>query len=157
MGLIYADVELFNADDLSLAYSNFINKDEVRALRVENILVDTGALMLTINEPMQAHLKCRVLGKRIVELADGQQQECDIVGPIELRFKNRSSVCRAIVLPGDCEPLLGALPLEEMDVLIDPLKQRLIVHPLRPDQALIRIPSVRFPSLPADATGSSVL
>jgi hypothetical protein len=113
--------------------------------------------MLAINEPMQAHLQCRVLGRRMAEMADGEQKECDIVGPVELRFKNRSTVCRAIVLPGDCAPLLGALPLMDMDVLIDPLKGALIVHPLRPDQASIKLPGVRLVPLPADAAGSSIL
>lgn len=157
MGLIYAEVELFNADDLTRAHDNVISKDDVRSLKVEKILVDTGAVMLTINEPMQAHLQCRVLGRHIVELADGEQQECDIVGPVELRFKNRLTVCRAIVLPSDCEPLLGAIPLEDMDVLIDPLRQELIVHPLRPNMARIKIPSIRLVPLPADTTGPSVL
>jgi predicted aspartyl protease len=155
MGFIYADVELFNAYDLDQAHLNLISKDEVRALKIEDILVDTGAIMLVINETMQAHLQCRVLGREFAEMADGSQIECDIIGPVELRFKNRRAVCQALVLPGNSAPLLGALPLEEMDVLIDPLRQRLIVNPLYPDRPHLRLPSVRL--LPANATGTTVL
>jgi hypothetical protein len=65
--------------------------------------------------------------------------ECDIVGSVELRFKNRRSACSAIVLPGDAEPLMGMIPLEEMDVLIDSKRQELIVNPEHPDMAVLRI------------------
>ena len=44
-----------------------------------------------------------------------------------------------MVLPGDSEPLLGAIPLEEMDVLIDPLRQELIVNPEHPDMAVLKM------------------
>jgi hypothetical protein len=39
---------------------------------------------------------------------------------------------RAIVLPGDAEILLGAIPMEDMDVLIDPRQQKLVVNPKHP-------------------------
>ena len=63
----------------------------------------------------------------------------DIVGPIEVRFENRMAMCNAMVLDGDTEVLLGAIPMEEMDVLIHPKEQKLIVnpaHPYKPQLAL---------------------
>jgi len=51
------------------------------------------------------------------------------VAPIILKFENRKFTGSAMVLPGDSEPLLGAIPMEEMDVLIHPLRQELIVNP----------------------------
>jgi hypothetical protein len=74
-----------------------------------------------------------------VQLANGQIVECLVVTNVEIRFKNRSTTCRAIVLPDDSEPLLGAIPLEDMDVLIHPQTQQLIVNPDYPDLALTRI------------------
>jgi hypothetical protein len=65
--------------------------------------------------------------------------EYDVVGPIEVRFKNRDTVCNALVLPGDSEPLLGAIPMEEMDVLIHPLRQELIVNPEHPNYAQLKM------------------
>ena len=56
----------------------------------------------------------------------------DIVGPVDLRFENRATTCRAMVLPGDSEILLGSIPMEDMDLLIDPKRQRLIVNPETP-------------------------
>jgi len=92
-------------------------------------LVDIGSYMLAINESIQEQLQFPVLDKKFRLLADGSRLECDIVGPVELRFKNRQTTVRAMVLPGDAEVLLGAIPMEDMDVLIHPLRQELIVNP----------------------------
>ena len=63
----------------------------------------------------------------------------DLVGPVELRFENRATTCRALVLPGDSEVLLGAIPLEDLDVVIHPLRQELIVNPDSPDVAITKM------------------
>ena len=65
--------------------------------------------------------------------------EYDVVGLIVLKFKNRRTVCNAMVLPGESEPLLGAIHLEDMDVLIHPLKQELIVNPDHPYYAQMKL------------------
>jgi clan AA aspartic protease len=131
MGLVYAEIELFNAGDIEMVRRNQMDKDEVRHIRV-NALVDTGSYMLAINENIQEQLDLPVLEKRKAQMADGSIKECEVVGPIELKFKNRRTLTHAMVLPGDSEVLLGAIPLEDMDVLIDPLRQQLIVNPEHP-------------------------
>jgi clan AA aspartic protease len=131
IGLIYADVELINGDDLALVRRHVIGEDEVRSIRV-NILVDTGSYMLAINENIKEQLQLPVVEKRKAQTATGHIVECEVVAPVELKFKNRRTSCNAIVLPGDAEPLLGAIPLEDMDVLIHPLRQELIVNPDHP-------------------------
>jgi len=131
MGLVYAEIELINGDDLALARRGIIAVDEVKRMKV-SALVDSGSYMLAINENIQEQLQLPVVEKRKAQLANGEIVECEVVAPVELRFKNRQTTCRAMVLPGDAEPLLGAIPLEDMDVLIDPLRQQLIVNPEHP-------------------------
>ncbi len=131
MGLIYADIELINGDDLALARRHMIGQEEVKRMPI-NILVDTGSYMLAINESIQEQLQFPIVEKRKAQMADGRIVECDVVSSVELRFKNRQTSCRAMILPGDSEPLLGAIPLEDMDVLIHPLRQELIVNPEHP-------------------------
>ena len=138
MGLIYADIELINTEDIGLARRGFIDIDEIKRIHV-NMLVDTGSYMLAINEKMQAYLQLPVVDKRKARLANEQSIECDVVGPVDLRFKNRRTTCRAIVLPGDAEPLLGSIPLEDMDVVINPLRQELTVNPDSPDMATTKL------------------
>ena len=138
MGLVYADIELINAEDLGLARRNIIGEEEIKRYPL-NILVDTGSYMLAINENIQEQLQLPVMEKKKAQLANGHVVECDVVSPVELRFKNRRTVCSAMVLPGDCEPLLGAIPLEEMDVLIHPLRNELIVNPEHPYFAQLKM------------------
>ena len=138
MGLTYADIELINGDDLAFARRNMIGEEEIRRLKVE-MLVDTGALMLCINESIQEQLQFPVVEKRKAETADGRIIECDVVSNVEVRFRNRQTTCRAMVLPGSSEPLLGAIPLEDMDVLIHPQRQELIVNPEHPYFAQMKL------------------
>ena len=65
--------------------------------------------------------------------------KCDAVSSVILKFKNRTTNCVAMVLPGDARPLLGCIPLEDMDVLIDPLREKLIVNPEHPYFAVSRV------------------
>jgi clan AA aspartic protease len=131
MGLIYAEVELINSWELESAKRNIIGEEEVKRM-VVSALVDTGAYMLCINENIQEQLQLPILEKRKGQMADGTINEYEVAGPVEVRFKNRRTVINAMVLPGNNEVLLGAIPLEDMDVLIHPLRQELIVNPEHP-------------------------
>lgn len=142
MGLVHADIILINGDDLALSRRYIIEEDEIRQMPVR-MLVDTGSFNLCINEEIQSQLQFPVVEKRKAITADGRIVECDMVSNVEVRFKNRATTCRAMVLPGDCEPLLGAIPLEDMDVLIDPQRQELIVNPDHPYFAQITLKGIR--------------
>ena len=131
MGLTYAEIELANAGEIYLAQKGYILPENVKKITVK-ALVDSGAYMLAINESIKLQLDLPKLEEQIAELADGSKLKLEIVGPVEVRFENRSTTCRAMVLPGDAEVLLGTIPLEDMDVLIDPRQQRLIVNPASP-------------------------
>ncbi len=138
MGFVYADIELINGEDLVMARKNLIGEDEIRRFPL-NILVDSGAHQLVLNENIQEQLKLPVVGRKKAQMADGRIIECDVVSPVELRFKNRETTCRAIILPGEVEPLLGVIPIEDMDVLIHPLRNELIVNPDHPYYAQVKV------------------
>jgi len=138
MGLVYAEIELINSEDIVLARRFIIGEDEIKRIKI-NMLVDTGSVYMCINETIQAQLQLPVIEKRKGQLANGNIVEYDVVGPIEVKFKNRRCSVDAMVLPGDNEPLLGAIPLEDMDVLIHPYKQELIVNPDHPYFAQMKL------------------
>jgi clan AA aspartic protease len=142
MGLVYAEIELINAGDLELARRYYIGEDEIKRMWVTG-LVDTGSYMLCINESIQAQMQFPVMEKRIGQMANGNRIECDVVSQVEVRFKNRRTICNAMILPGDSEVLIGAIPLEDMDVLIHPLRQELIVNPDHPYFAQMKLKGVR--------------
>jgi hypothetical protein len=128
MELTYAEIELINGVDKGLVRQHCLDQDEVRRIQII-ALVDSGALNMAINENIQEVLQLSVIGKKRVQLANGQVIESDIVGPLEVRFKEHVSHCIALVMPGDSEPLLGAIPMEDMGVIIDPQRQELITDP----------------------------
>jgi clan AA aspartic protease len=139
MGRIEAAIELINSLDLIEAAEHNIGEDEIRRYSCTS-LVDTGSQYLCINENIQQVLQLRKIGTKRVMLANDQPIECDFVGPVEIKFKNRTVECaKVIVLPGGAEPLLGLLPLEEMDVVIVLNRNELIVNPDHPDYAVHRI------------------
>ena len=132
MGLVYAEIELLSVDDLTLSRHGFLPKEEVKKIR-SKALVDSGAYELVINEEVKKQLDLPVLEERIAKLADDSERRVELVGPVEIRFENRSTVVRAMVLPGATEILLGAIPMEGLDVIVDPRQQRLIVNPAYPN------------------------
>ena len=138
MGVIHAEITLTNGIDVCKIKKNEIGEDELRKITVK-ALVDSGSLMMAINENIQSYLQLPFMYKKPFELADGQIKECDVVGHLEVKFKNRDTTCDAVVLPGDSEVLLGLIPLEVMDVLIDPCRQQLVVNPAHPEGAVLRL------------------
>ena len=131
MGLVHVEIELINTIDLGLADRGMIEKDAVRKIKT-TALVDSGAYMLAINENIRMQLDLKKVDEKEAVLADGTLRTMDIVGPIDVRFENRETTVRAMVLPGESEVLLGAIPLEDMDVVIDQRQQKLIVNPASP-------------------------
>ena len=96
-----------------------------------NALVDSGALHLCIPAHLQIQLKLEETDRKEVALADGTSKVVPYVGPIEIRFKNRVGFVGALVM-GD-EALLGAIPMEDMDLVIIPSKRVLDVNPDSPN------------------------
>ncbi|MFN0036989.1 MAG: retroviral-like aspartic protease family protein [Saprospiraceae bacterium] len=132
MGIIRTNIELFNAADLDLFRRKKMSAKDVKKISVM-ALVDTGAYMLAINENIRRQLDLSVTDHQFAEIATGEVIELEVVGPIEIRFENRRTVTEAVVLPGnDTEVLLGAIPMEAMDVVIDMKLQELKVNPLHP-------------------------
>ncbi len=125
------NITLINGEDLILAKRHLIGTDEIKQMNV-SMLVDSGAYMMAINETICEQLNLSIKEKRKLQLANGVIAEYNVAGPIEVRFENRRSNMDAMVLPGDNEPLLGAIPMEDMDVLIHPQRQTLVVNPEHP-------------------------
>ncbi len=86
-------------------------------------------------------LQLNVEGKERAVLANGEVVFYDIVSPIRIKFGNRSCLCDAIVLPGDSEPLLGAIPMEAMDLVIHPKRQELTINPEHGEHGLWKLTS----------------
>lgn len=130
---------MINTTDQENAKRNIIGEEGVERIRL-SMLADSGANMMAINENIQAQLELPFIEKRkavMVPQKGGRSvQEFEVVGPVMVKFANRTAVCNAFILDGNSEPLLDAIPMVEMDVLIHPLRQELIVNPEHPNYAV---------------------
>jgi clan AA aspartic protease len=94
-------------------------------------LADSGAVHLCIPPHVQIQLALDEIQKKEVTLADGGKQLVPYVGPVELHFKNRVGFAGALVM-GD-QVLFGAIPMEDMDLVIIPKTRTLDVNPSSPN------------------------
>ena len=131
MGHIYANLKLINSFDLGMLDHKLIKPNQLKSIEI-TALVDSGAYMMCINENIQKVLQLDTVGFQKGELANGVVVEFPIVGPVEVLFENRSTSCRALVLPGDSEPLLGSIPMGDLDVVLLPKEQKMVVNPESP-------------------------
>ncbi len=119
MGIIYADLRV----------SNF-SHPELEEISV-NALVDTGALDLVIPEHLAIQLRLTDLKQREVHLADGSRKLVRYVGPIKVEMMGRDCVTAAVVM-GD-QVLLGAIPMQAMDVIVHPRTEQVVPNPESPN------------------------
>jgi len=146
MGYVYADIELTNEDDVALHRHGILPESEVKRVTCK-ALVDSGAWDLVINEEVRERLNLPLLERRTVKMADETLIDLDVVGPIEVRFQNKRTIVDAVIMPGTSEILLGAYPMEGLDVMIDPKGERLLVNPPWPNNPKAYIRSVKQVSL----------
>ena len=121
MGLIHANLVLKNP-----------RKPELQPIEA-NALADTGAVYLCIPAHVQVQLGLEEISRKEATFADGTKKLVPYVGPLELHFKNRVGFTGALVL-GD-EVLLGAIPMEDMDLVLIPQTRTVDVNPASPNFA----------------------
>ncbi len=121
MGLTTAKIELRNPRRPDLAPV------------IIDALADTGSDYLCIPEHIQRLLALEQVDTKRVTLADGTSRAAPYVGPLQLRFGNRTGFVGAVVI-GD-QPLLGAIALQDMDLVVVPKTREVVVNPASPDVA----------------------
>ena len=124
MGLVHAEIILRNAGDVTNVNRGYINEPEIRQTTVTAV-VDTGAATLVINEALRRQLGLTVESTYQAELADGSVETYSLTESVQIQWKDRKTACQAVVVPNGNNVLLGAIPLEAMDLIINPLRQEL--------------------------------
>jgi len=126
MGLVYTDLTLKNPRD-----------SELKPLKV-NALVDSGALMLCLPQHIASQLGLETQELRDATTADGTVHKVPYAGPVEVIFEDRHCYVGALIMGDDV--LLGAVPMEDMDLIISPAHRKVVVNPESPNfpSALIK-------------------
>jgi len=119
MGLTYATLKL----------TNLFGHQSVEV----SALVDAGATFMCVSEEIALQLGFDIteVSRQVVTLADGHQRKVPKIAPIEIAFGNRTYVTEAVVLGN--EALMGVIPMEAMDLIVDPRQQILIANPQHPN------------------------
>jgi clan AA aspartic protease len=126
------EITLENTTDRGLARRGYLKEDEVRAVTLD-AMPDTGAWTLVINEETRQKLGLTIEETSESTLADGKTDTYDVTEGVKIQWKNRSTVLPAVVVPDAKDILLGALPLEAMDLMVDPVHEQLVgVHGAEP-------------------------
>lgn len=125
MGRFSVEVELTNYDDRVRALNGDIPPERVRRARLAGV-VDSGATRLVLSERVVQALGLRRSGQASVRFADGRMAMREMATGVELRFGDRGGLFTAIVEPGREDARIGAIVLEDLDLLIDCSGQRLV-------------------------------
>ena len=128
MGHVNTQITLKNIDDVKQAKKGNLPENKIRQATVD-VMVDTGATMLVINKLLFQQLGLDVMGERRITLANDTKEMCKLTEPVEINWGNRSVAMSAIVREDASDFLLGVLPLEGMDLMVDTVNQKLVgVH-----------------------------
>jgi len=128
MGIVQTEITLKNLSDNISAKNGYIRLEDIRTETVTAI-ADTGSLYLVITEALRQKLGLEIKGERTAHIANGQQITCQITDPVEVHWKNRETVVHAMVIPGAKKILFGAIPMEAMDLMVNPVAQEVVgVH-----------------------------
>jgi clan AA aspartic protease len=125
MGEVRTEITLVNIGDQNDARRGYIPQEQVRRLTV-NAVVDTGAWTLVINEETREKLGLRIEETVENTVAGGGKVSGGITEYVEIRWQDRKTSCEAVVFPGEEEVLMGAYPLEGMDLMVHPRKQEVV-------------------------------
>lgn len=136
MGAVRASVKLKNAVDEELVSRGLLAPHLLRELEVTG-LVDTGAVSLVIPEDIAIQLGLRILGQRVAEFANGNQQAIGVTSAIKVEWENRATTDEALVVGN--KVLIGQVILEKLDLLVDCKNQKLIPNPANPNYPVAMI------------------
>jgi predicted aspartyl protease len=125
VGRFSVEIELANHEDAILAKKGVIPSSKIRRVTVLG-LVDAGASRLVLPQRIVKELGLEPSGSVKVKYADGRQMVRPTVDDVEVELLGRRSVFSASVEPRRQTALIGALILEDLDFLVDPLKMKLV-------------------------------
>jgi len=125
-------LKLTNYVDLEKAREGLLRDEEVRRVELE-ALVDTGASTIFLPEDVFEALGLRRIRDTPVFLADGRSIACAWTSPVEIELLGRQAVLQALVGPRGARALLGQIPLEQMDLVVEPGTGRVRTNPEHPD------------------------
>jgi clan AA aspartic protease len=129
MGRVLTEATFTNVEDLLLVRRGLLTDDQVRRVTVEDALVDTGATNLSLPIRLIQQLGLEAWGKKHVTTSAGDVVETNLYGPVRLTIQGRDFTADVREVPDNVPVLIGQIPLEFLDLVVDPRNRRLIGNP----------------------------
>jgi clan AA aspartic protease len=138
MGKVIVAAKIENAGDLFNASQGLIPAEKVRSVEIPDALVDTGASTLSLPKRYISQLGLQPLRARRAKTAAGTAM-LHAYGTVRLTIQERDWAGDVVEIPDDCPTLIGQLPLEGLDFVVDPVNQRLIGNPEHGGEQMIEL------------------
>jgi len=137
MGKVTEDVKITSYDSLRDFKNKIIKEAEIKSLYLQNVIIDSGVTLMCLSKKLIEKLGLEPLRTVKVNTAEGIK-ETTIYGPVLIEIKDRAVRQDVMELkhPG-IDALIGQLPLEQLDFLINPSIQRLIPNPEHDNQMIL--------------------
>jgi clan AA aspartic protease len=129
MGKVLVPVLIESMEDLFEVNRNRRKPEEVRCIEVADALVDTGATYLSLPQRLVRQLGLMQFRSRRARISSGEVKEFNMFSVVKLTVQGRDCVVEVAEISDDCPVLIGQLPLEALDFVVDPIGQRLIGNP----------------------------
>jgi predicted aspartyl protease len=128
MGRVLTEATLENIGDVWNAENGTLSADKVRRIEIGDALVDTGATLLSLPTRLIEQLGLRRVSSKRVTASTGAT-EANMYSAVRLTIQGRSCTMDVVEVPNDVPALIGQLPLEHLDFVVDLRSQRLIGNP----------------------------
>jgi len=125
MGIVHTEITLRNLSDYISSQNGFIKPEDIRTTTVTAI-ADTGSMYLVITEDLRQKLGLGIKEEKTALIANGQKITSHLTDAVEVYWKNRFTVVHAMVIPGAQRILFGAIPMEAMDLMVNPVTQEVV-------------------------------
>jgi predicted aspartyl protease len=136
MGKVIVSAKIVNLFDLHEVEEGRLASDQVRSIDATDALVDTGATMLSLPRRLIQQLGLKRQRTKTARTTAGVF-EFGIYGPVQLAVQGRDCIIEVAEIPDNCPPLIGQVPLEMLDFVVDPAGRCLIGNPEHGGQQMI--------------------
>ena len=138
MGKVVVKATIENLKDEWAVEQGIVPAEQARRVDVDDALVDTGATTLSLPKRMIQQLGLRPTRTRQARTPAGLTT-VQMYEAVRLTVQGRDTLSDVAELPDDCPVLIGVLPLEHLDFVVDPMGQRLIGNPAHGGEQMIEI------------------
>jgi predicted aspartyl protease len=138
MGRVTTEATVENLEDIWGVRRGRLTMEQVRTVVIPDALVDTGAIALSLPTRLIQELGLSPVGPKDTVTANGLSSTMQYEA-VRLTIQNRSCTVDVLEVPDKVPVLIGQIPLEFMDYVVDPVNRRLIGNPAHGGQQVLEV------------------